>query len=155
MANSERSVVTGLRLRGGGCAMSMMSDRRCLTTLQGHSGCVNGVACFALADGAPRAISASNDKTLRVWDPLAGTCLRTLQGHTSFVYSVCALGDARLASGSYDKTVRVWDAATGACALTLQGHTNWVRSVCALGDGRLASGSADHTVRLRVVGELW
>ena len=40
--------------------------------LRGHTsnvcGDVNGVACFTLPDGSPRAISACSDRTLRVWD---------------------------------------------------------------------------------------
>ncbi len=39
----------------------------CVRTLEGHTPGVFGVACFALPDGAPRAVSASADKTLRVW----------------------------------------------------------------------------------------
>ena len=31
---------------------------------------MTGVACFALADGSPRAVSTSEDKTLRVWAPV-------------------------------------------------------------------------------------
>ena len=38
---------------------------------------VGAVACFTLADGAVRALSGSTDKTLKLWDPLAGACLAT------------------------------------------------------------------------------
>jgi hypothetical protein len=58
-----------------------------------------------------------------VWDAASGVCLRVLEGHTSFVVSVTALGDGRLASASSDKTVRVWSAASGVCFCVLEEHT--------------------------------
>ena len=72
-----------------------------------------------------------------------------LTGHTHNVFSVCALGDGRLASGSFDNTIRIWNLSKGGeCVQTLTGHTHNVYSVCALGDGRLASGSRDTTIRV-------
>jgi WD40 repeat protein len=67
------------------------------------------------ADGR-RAVTGSDDKTVRVWDLDTGACLRTLQGHTGSVWSVALHADGRRAvTGSDDKTVRVWDLDTGAC----------------------------------------
>ena len=84
--------------------------------------------------------------------------LRTLEGHTNYVFSVChvpASGSrpACLATGSRDKTVKLWDIATGAVLRTLVGHTEWVTSVChvpATGShpACLATGSDDTTVKL-------
>jgi WD40 repeat protein len=97
-----------------------------------------------------RAVSASNDKTLRVWDTSSGKCLNTLEGHTSIVTSVSVNPDGRQAvSASWDKTLRVWDLLTGQCVKTLEGHTSWVRSVSVTPDGRQAvSASDDKTLRV-------
>jgi WD40 repeat protein len=55
-------------------------------------------------------------------------CLQTLEGHSSYVYSVALSHDsARLASASYDRTVKIWDASSGACLQTLEGHGGTVR----------------------------
>ena len=48
-------------------------------TLEGHTDGVYGVA--VTPDGR-YAISASNDKTLKVWDWATGELVRTLEGHT-------------------------------------------------------------------------
>jgi len=94
--------------------------------------------------------SASEDKTVRLWDPATGAALRTLAGHRSAVTSVAFSPDGRvLASASEDKMVRLWDSATGAALGTLTGHEGRVYSVAFSPDGRvLASASGDRTVRL-------
>jgi WD40 repeat protein len=51
-----------------------------------------------------------------VWDLESGACLRTLEGHSSSVWSVIVTGDGRRAvSGSEDKTLRVWNVEGGGC----------------------------------------
>ena len=72
----------------------------------------------------------------QVWDVATGACVQTLQGHTSWVWSVCVSADgSQLFSGSQDDTIKVWDVATGACVQTLQGH-GVVNSVCVSTTGR-------------------
>jgi WD40 repeat protein len=57
--------------------------------------------------------SASDDKTVRLWDAATGALQRTLEGHSDVVLSVAFSPDSRLlASASDDKTVRLWDVAT-------------------------------------------
>ncbi|EPE03477.1 nacht and wd40 domain protein [Ophiostoma piceae UAMH 11346] len=80
------------------------------------------------------------------WD----SCLQTLNGHTSYVYSVVYSPDGKqLASASWDNTVKIWNAASGECEQTLRGHTNWVLSVIFSLDGKqLTSASSDDTVKV-------
>ncbi|HEV2371794.1 MAG TPA: WD40 repeat domain-containing protein [Streptosporangiaceae bacterium] len=138
--------------------------------LAGHTGWVFSVAFGAVQGdggaGGGRLLlaSASYDRTVRLWDPLAGAALGgPLTGHTDIVNSVAfgtVKGDGEagggrllLASGSRDKTVRLWNPLTGeSLGDPLTGHSGavfWVAFGTAP-DGRLllASASWDQTVRV-------
>ena len=97
-----------------------------------------------------RMISASDDKTLKLWDVATGACVRTYTGHTGHVSSVVLTEDnQRMISASDDMTLKLWDLATGACLQTYTGHTNSVYSVVLTEDNqRMISASGDNTLKL-------
>jgi len=67
--------------------------------------------------------SASDDKTVRLWDVETSTCLQTLQGHSDWVRAVAFSPDGvTLASASDDETVRLWDVGTPRKAPEKQRH---------------------------------
>jgi WD40 repeat protein len=69
-------------------------------------------------------ISASDDKTLKVWDLEMGRELYTLPGHTDSVKAVAVAPDGkRLISSSVDNTLKVWNLKTGEEILCIMGHT--------------------------------
>ena len=75
--------------------------------------------CAVSSDGAS-IVSASYDKTLKVWDARSGEARLTLQGHTAEVNGCAVSPDgAFIVSASRDKTLKVWDAGTGELRLTL------------------------------------
>jgi len=118
-----------------------------LRTLEGHSRSVSGVA--VTADGK-RAVSASRDKTLKVWDVDSGVALRTLEGHSDRVNDVAVTADGKWAvSASRDNTLKVWDLDSGVALHTLEGHANWVTGVAVTADGKWAvSASRDNTLKV-------
>jgi WD40 repeat protein len=97
-----------------------------------------------------RAVSASEDKTLKVWDLDSGACLRTLKGHAFKVYRVAVTPRRpRAISASINEALKVWDLDTGSELRTLEGHSAWVNDVAVTPDGRRAvSASQDRTLKL-------
>jgi WD40 repeat protein len=71
-----------------------------------------------------RAVSASRDHTLKVWDLETGRALRTLEGHSAYVFGVAVTPDGKqVVSASWDETLKVWDLSTGGALYTLLGHS--------------------------------
>ena len=97
-----------------------------------------------------RVLSASWDKTLKVWDAATGRCIATLEGHSGDVYGVAVSPDERrVLSVARDNTLKVWDVVTGECVATLEGHSNTVSCVAIFPDGRrVVSGSDDKTLKV-------
>ncbi|KAF8759022.1 A Receptor for Ubiquitination Targets [Rhizoctonia solani] len=54
-----------------------------------------------------RVVSASHDRTIKVWNHGDGTCVATLVGHRGAV-TCLALGDDKIVSGSDDGDIRIW-----------------------------------------------
>jgi len=119
---------------------------RAVRLLTGHSGPIRAIA--VTPDGA-RAMSASDDQTLRCWDLQTGQTTQVLRGHTGAVTNVAVTPDGYHAvSTSDDKTLRIWDLQTGQ-ARVLSGHTGEVDSVAMLPGGRrFVSGSHDGELRI-------
>lgn len=113
--------------------------------LTGHTGVTPSVA---FVPGCARAVSASYDRTLRIWDIEAEKLVFTLVGHRAEVNAVAVTPDGRMGiSASYDKTLKIWDLSDGRELYTFAGHLDTVRSVAVAPDGVTAiSGCADGSI---------
>ena len=104
----------------------------------------------AYSPNGKRLVTASEDKTVKLWDALSGQELLTLRGHSGPVYGVAYSPDGkRVATASGDNTVKLWDALNGQQLLTLSGYSGPVYRVAYSPDGkRLATASGDGTAKV-------
>lgn len=74
--------------------------------------------------------SASDDKSIRIWDLNTIACKKVLQEHEDCVVALAVSTDKRyLFSGSYHQ-VRVWDLKNEhKCVKIFTGHNHWVRAL--------------------------
>ncbi|KAK2757660.1 protein with putative role during mitosis [Arachnomyces sp. PD_36] len=106
-----------------------------IRTLPGHDHSVSAVRFIPSgAAGSPSSgnllVSASRDKTLRIWDVTTGYCVKTLQGHADWVRDVAASADGRfLFSAGNDQIPRLWDASSGEAKATFLGHEHVIECV--------------------------
>ncbi|WP_225826530.1 WD40 repeat domain-containing protein [Streptomyces naphthomycinicus] len=128
--------------------------------LGGHTASLNSVRSLDLPGRGTIIASASDDGTIRLWDPATATPIGSpLIGHTSTVEDVAVFrhpdGRVMLASAGGEGAVRLWDVYTGQLVgEPLTGHVGRIFGICALpGDRpdrpvRLATAGTDGTVRI-------
>ncbi|CAM9145717.1 unnamed protein product [Phaeothamnion confervicola] len=96
-------------------------------------------------------VSASRDKTVKLWRALTGECLRTFADHDNWVR--CALVHPTgpfILSCSDDRSIRVFDAATGRCVRALEeAHEHFVTAIAMSATaGVLASAGVDKNIHI-------
>jgi len=78
---------------------------RCVITLVGHDNWVNDLKFHP---SGKYLLSASDDKSVRVWDLSNGRCYKKIQNaHDQFVTTLDFRGKV-MVTGSVDKSLKVW-----------------------------------------------
>ena len=120
---------------------------------KGHTGIIKDIIVTKSGD----IISASDDKTIRVWDSNTGKEKRKILGQVGsgsegMIIAIALSNDERyLAVGGYMKNdeVRIYNYKTGKLLHILKSHTNVVYDLAFSKDNRyLISGSADKTAKI-------
>jgi hypothetical protein len=112
----------------------------------------SSVSSAAFSPDGTRIVSASSDKTARLWDAETGQPIgKPLRGHEDVGENAAFSPDGkRIVTASADKTARLWDAITGQpIGKPLRGHEDVVFSAAFSPDGtRIITASQDKTARL-------
>jgi len=95
-------------------------------------------------------VTASGDKTARVWEVASGKLVTVLRGHDSHIFSASfSPNSKRIITASRDKTARIWQASNGKQLQELRGHSKEVLSAAFSPQGNLiATGSNDGTIKI-------
>ena len=91
-------------------------------------------------------VSASGDRTIKVWHTSSCEFVRTLTGHRRGIACLQYRGNL-VVSGSSDFTIRLWDIETGECLRVLEGHDELVRCI-RFDSKRIISGAYDGKIKI-------
>jgi WD40 repeat protein len=91
------------------------------------------------------AVTASRDKTVKIWDAIRGHCLYTLVGHDDWVRAIVFHPNGQyLLTASDDHTFRTWDLKTGRNTKKVEAHEKFVTSM-SWGRQAMTASSTDAT----------
>ncbi|KAG2365167.1 hypothetical protein BDR07DRAFT_698407 [Suillus spraguei] len=116
-----------------------------LREFKGHENSMRAVAVFP---DQRRMVTASTDKTLRLWDLKTGDVLKKMEGHSDWVWGLAVSRDGQLiASGDWGGEIIIWHGETGeSLTQPIKAHSNYINSLDFSPDGTvLASGSFNKT----------
>jgi len=117
--------------------------------LMGHD---DWIVSMAVSPDGEWLVSASHDKTLKIWEVPSGNCRATLTGHTNEIRSVTITPDGKqIISGAHDHTIRVWNSSNGKQLAKWKASKHFVLSVTAMPDNRrVISSGAGNDPNLRI-----
>lgn len=123
------------------------NSKQPIARMTGHMQLINQVS---FSPDGRWILSASFDKSVKLWDGVKGTFVATFRSHVGPVYQVAWSADSRLfVSGSKDSTIKLWEVRSKKVLVDLPGHADEVFSVDWSPDGStVASGGKDKVLKL-------
>ncbi|CAB3401737.1 unnamed protein product [Caenorhabditis bovis] len=125
----------------------------CMNTIRAHR---DYVSCLAYAPMVEKAVSASFDHSIYIYDIPSGVKItNNLIGSKDSIYSMATnpMNSVVLAAGT-EKCIRLFDPRTNEKIMKLRGHTDNVRALVVSDDGMKAiSAGSDATIRLWDIGQ--
>jgi WD40 repeat protein len=116
----------------------------CIQQFNGHTYDVTCV--IVLHDG--RLATASDDKTIKIWNTKTGNSDHTFNGHTDWFHCLIEFDQNRIISCDDDKTIKIWNVNKLQCEKTLLGHTSSVNCIAKLDQNRIISGGYDKKLKI-------
>ena len=111
---------------------------------KGHFKTIRSIKCD---EKLKKLISASTDKTIKIWDLDTGDCLKTLIDHKKWVTSILILPNNKFISGSCDKTLKIWDLNSYECLNTLTNKSD-IYALCLISDNQIACGCRNGSINI-------
>lgn len=122
----------------------LRDPRKCVDSFRGHSAPITGVVA---EPGGDLVYTASEDKTVKVWNLSSRCYMDTLFGHCAGITSLDMFNKDRLLTGSMDKSARNWKVAADTHLLFAH-HSASVDAVAAVHSDRFVTGSEDGQMML-------
>lgn len=120
------------------------------TEIKAFEGHTAAIYSCAFSPSGDKFVTASRDRTVRVWNVSDGSYKLMKGGHNGLVLSCdySPVGD-HVVSSSEDNNIKIWNVKEGTKVTSLKGHTDKVYSVQYNSTGAfIVSGSCDRTVRV-------
>ena len=97
-------------------------------------------------------VSGSGDKSIKIWDLENKSCVKTLIGHSGFIFSLLEHSSGKLISGSGndDLTSRMWDVVSGECTNILNYDGRGIWDMKELPNGEVLSICESKSISLRI-----
>ncbi|KAJ3006890.1 POC1 centriolar protein A, partial [Thoreauomyces humboldtii] len=123
------------------------AQRRDVTVFKAHTSAVRAVQ---FSHDGNALLTASDDKTIKLWSTYRTKFQQTLSGHLNWVRTAKFSPDSKMiVSGSDDQSVKLWDLGSKSCVKTYWDHTGMITCVAFHPGGTVvASASTDRSIKV-------